>query len=159
MRKITQESRDAFIAGKPFRKDNMEVAVRPWQDQKHDSVILLLYGNPIARYNAGDRKLTTLQVCDGNHQAVTTKDRLNSLPGVRVNSVKERWFLNDQLWDGCWTYVMPAITVTRFTEGGAGRWWVECPGLPTAKFTREAAALAYAKVEQSNTGMPLRIAA
>lgn len=159
MRKITDESRNAFFAARPFKKGNMAVEIRPWQDQKHDSVILLLHGNPIARYDMGDATLATLQVCDGGWQTVTTKERLNSLPGVSVHQKNFQWYLNGEAWDGFWAYVTPAITVKSFDEAGARRWWVECPGLPTAKFTREAAALAYAKVEQSNTGMPLRVAA
>lgn len=160
MRKITNESRNAFLRAERFRKGNMAVEIRPWQDQKHDSVILLLHGNPIARYDMGDAALATLQVCDGGWQTVTTKDRLNSLPGVDVTQRKFKWYLNGAEWDGFWAYVTPAVIVKAFLEAkGRRSWWVELPGLPTATFTREEAAMAYAKVECSNTGMPLRIAA
>lgn len=160
MRKITEESRHAFLRAERFRKGNMAVEIRPWQDQKHDSVILLLHGNPIARYDMGDVALATLQVCDGGWQTVTTRDRLNSLPGVDVTQRKFKWFLNGAEWDGFWAYVTPAVTVKAFFEAkGRRSWWVELPGLPTATFTREEAAMAYAKVECSNTGLPLRVAA
>ena len=73
-----------------------------FQTDKDDSVILLLHGNPIAHYLVADR---VLYVCDGNHQTVTTKERLNGLPGVSVHQKAGQWYLNGEKWDGYWTKI------------------------------------------------------
>lgn len=101
-RKITTEAVAAFLKGNAFRCDNTRVEVRPFQREAHDSVILLLHGNPIARYLVADR---ALYVCDGNHQTNTTKERLNGLPGVRVHQKAGQWYLNGEKWDGYWTKI------------------------------------------------------
>lgn len=111
-RKITTAVVAAFLKGKAFRCDNTSVQVRPFQADKEDSVILVLFGNPIARYKVDDR---VLYVCDGNHQTVTTrprppktattKDRLNGLPGVSVHQKAGQWYLNGEKWDGYWTKI------------------------------------------------------
>jgi len=101
-RKITTEAVASFLNGKAFRCDNTCVEVRPFQCDKEDSVILVLFGNPIARYKVADR---VLYVCDGNHQTVTTKDRLNGLPGVSVHQKAGQWYLNGEKWDGYWTKI------------------------------------------------------
>ena len=101
-RKITTHAVEAFVKGQRFHRQNMEVQVRPFQTDKDDSVILLLHGNPIARYLVADR---VLYVCDGNHQTVTTKELLNGLPGVSVHQKAGQWYLNGEKWDGYWTKI------------------------------------------------------
>jgi hypothetical protein len=101
-RKITTCAIDAFLKGQPFRRQNMDVVVRPYQAEREDSVILLLHGNLIARYSVAGRDL---YVCDGNHQSNPTKDRLNGLPGVSVNQKDFTWYLNGTEWDGSWAHV------------------------------------------------------
>lgn len=101
-RKITTAAVAAFLKGKAFRFDNTSVQVRPFQADKEDSVILVLHGNPIARYKVADR---VLYVCDGNHQTNTTKERLNGLPGVSVHQKAGQWYLNGEKWDGYWTKI------------------------------------------------------
>lgn len=156
MRKITQESIDAFTSGVDFRKQNMSVEVRPFQgDSVLDSVILLLHGNPIARYVKASG-LSTLQVCDGNHQTVTTKDRLNGLPGVTVNQRKGDWYLNGVKWDGSWTFVGSQLVVKPFS---AAQWIVEYPHSADREpvFLPRAAAITFAHVEAANHGYKLVI--
>lgn len=104
MREITRKAIDAFLAGNPVKTSNTTVEVRPFQREDGDSVILKLHGNPIARYRVADR---ILWVCDGQHQTATTKDRLNGLPGVRVNQRNWDWYLNGVEWDGSWSFVGP----------------------------------------------------
>lgn len=103
-RKITTDAVEAFVNGQEYSRSNTRVEVRPFQREAHDSVILLLYGNPIARYTRTGG-LSTLQVCDGNHQTNTTKERLNGLPGVRVHQKAGQRYLNGVKWDGYWTKI------------------------------------------------------
>ena len=46
-----------------------------------------------------------LEITDAGLPTVTTKDRLNALPGVSINQKNGKWFLNGKLWDGKWTVV------------------------------------------------------
>lgn len=68
MRKITEEACAAFMAERPFRKDNTEVIVVGRE------VTLLLHGNPIARKH-GFR----VEVSSAGWKSNTTKERLNGL--------------------------------------------------------------------------------
>jgi len=119
VRKITHESIGAFMAGVEFRKANMTVEVRAWQAPSADLwVILSLHGNPIARYPVGNTR--DMLVCDGNHQSVTTKDRLNGIPGVDVYQHKYQWHLNGAVWNGSWAPATPGFDIKQ--EGT-----VDCP--------------------------------
>ena len=92
MRKITEQSREAFYSARPFKKANMEIKVLP------DVTIMLLHGNAIAyRYN--DHK-NTLKITNAGWQSNTTKERLNSLYGVDIYQRNFQWFLNGQIWNG-----------------------------------------------------------
>lgn len=101
-RKITTEAVNAFMNGQKFNKDNTTVEIRPFKLEDKESSILKLHGNVIARRTL-DGQL--LEVCDGNWQTNTTKERLNGIPGVCVCQRKGVWFLNGKEWDGSWTAV------------------------------------------------------
>ena len=101
-RKITTDAINAFMSARTFNRDNTSVEVRPFKDEKVDSVILKLHGNVIARRLVGSN---TIEVCDGNYPSNTTKERLNGLPGVSVCQRKGVWFLNGEEWDGSWKTV------------------------------------------------------
>lgn len=117
MRKITEAAVAAFLSGDEFSRDNTRVEVRPFQGSiALDNVILVLYGNPIARY-VKSQGVATLQVCDGNHQTNTTKERLNGLPGVSVNQKAGQWYLNGVAWDGYWTHVGDALKGAAYGDG------------------------------------------
>lgn len=92
-RKITEEAVSAFLSGETFGKGNTQV--------RHDGSrwLLVLHGNPIARYGADGR----VEVCDGGWQTHTTKERLNGIPGVSVHQSNSQWYLNGIEWDGEWT--------------------------------------------------------
>lgn len=159
MRKITEAARHAFLAGKPWRQGNTSVELRPWQQTPfpRDQVILLLHGNPIARYEVGDISLRSLRVCDGGWQTRTTAERLNGLPGVRVNQKAGQWYLNGEAWDGCWSTVVPQYTITEevvFDTKDTARWRVEYPGrvCPPVFFPTREAAEAFVAVEEANMG-------
>jgi len=47
-------------------------------------------------------ELGVLSVSNAGWASNTTKERLNGLPGVRVNQKNWNWYLNGQEWDGGW---------------------------------------------------------
>tara|TARA_R100001440_G_scaffold39562_2_gene59060 strand:- start:14007 stop:14303 length:297 start_codon:yes stop_codon:yes gene_type:complete len=92
MRKITIESVNAFMNARKFKKSNMEVVVLP------NVTMLKLFGNNIAyRYNNPER---TLSITTSGWKSVTTKERLNGIPGVNINQKNWVWYLNGEEWDG-----------------------------------------------------------
>ena len=93
MRKITQEAYQAFINKKPFKKSNTEVQVL----EDSGVVQLLLFDNTIAKQVGG-----ILSITSAGWPTNTTKERLNSLPGVHIQQRKGVWYLNDLFWDGTW---------------------------------------------------------
>lgn len=120
--------------------------MRRFQAEIVDSVILLLHGNPIARYPVGAWR--DLQVCDGGWTTVTTKDRLNGIPGVSVYQRKGAWFLNGVEWDGSWTPVYAQFNARERTDG---KWVVTRFGYGIEQvFNGEAEAKAYAVLANAN---------
>ncbi len=92
MRKITEESVDAFMNARKFKKANMEIEVLP------NVTVMKLHGNPIAfRYNDPER---TLSITDAGWSSNTTKERLNGIPNVSIQQTNWEWFLNGDKWDG-----------------------------------------------------------
>ena len=92
MRKITEESVNAFMNAEKFSKQNMLVEVLP------NVTILRLHGNAIAyRYNNPER---TLSITNCGWSTNTTKERLNGLPNVSIYQRLGTWYLNNQEWDG-----------------------------------------------------------
>jgi hypothetical protein len=96
MKQITKLMRDAFLDGKPFRRDNTEVRVTD------SSVSIYLFGNKIA--SRGKHSLATL-VTNCGWDTVTTKERLNALPNVRIHQKNYQWYLNGEQWSGAPTTV------------------------------------------------------
>jgi ABC-type antimicrobial peptide transport system ATPase subunit len=92
MRKITEESVDAFMNARKFKKANMEIEVLP------NVTVMKLHGNPIAfRYNDPER---TLSITDAGWSSNTTKEMLNGIPNVSIQQKNWEWFLNGDKWDG-----------------------------------------------------------
>ena len=92
MRKITNNSINAFMNAQPFNESNTEVKVLP------NVTVLTLFGNAIAyRYNDPER---TLSITNCGWETSTTKKRLNGIPCVNIQQKKGVWFLNGELWDG-----------------------------------------------------------
>ena len=92
MRKITSEAVDKFLSKTPFRKSNMSV------EESYGVYKLKLHGNTIATID----ELGVLSVSNAGWATNTTKERLNGIPGVRVNQKNWTWFLNGVEWDGNW---------------------------------------------------------
>ena len=92
MRKITEETVNAFNNSLPFKKANMEVEVLP------NVTIMKLHGNSIAfRYNDPER---TLSITNCGWKTNTTKERLNAIDGVKIYQKSGQWFLNGKEWGG-----------------------------------------------------------
>lgn len=92
MRKVTQNSVNAFLNARPFREGNTTVEV------KENVTILKLHNNPIAyKYNDPEK---TLSITNAGWESNTTKERLNALPNVSIKQVKGVWYLNGNVWDG-----------------------------------------------------------
>jgi hypothetical protein len=90
MRKITEQITSAFIAGSPLTNSNTST----------DGKTLFLHGNPIA---GRDEKGMWISNC--GWFSMTTKERLNGLPGVTVHQEKGKWYLNGTEWDGMKKYI------------------------------------------------------
>ena len=91
MSKIHQKVIDAFLEGKQCRIDNTMT----------NGSELFLFSNCIARKDGKNMQVTTAKF-----NTVTTRDRLNMLPGVWVRCRKGNLQINFQSewkdWDGEW---------------------------------------------------------
>ena len=87
MRKVTQNSINAFLARKSGTFDNTST----------DGDALFLFGNKIAEHRADGIYITT-----ADWASVTTKERLKGL-GADVYTRKHVLHLDDKPWDGSWT--------------------------------------------------------
>lgn len=98
MRKVTEQSIEAFNKGKAFKKSNTEVEVLP------NVTVLKLFGKEIAyRYNNPRR---TLSISDGGYGvSKTTSERLNGLEEVNLRIKQGEWLLNGKEWDGSITEI------------------------------------------------------
>lgn len=95
MRKITSEAVGRFLNRSEFKKSNMAVSI------EEGITYLKLHNNKIAAL-LGDGRMW---VSNAGWFSNTTKERLNGLPGVRVNQKNYRWFLNGNEWDGKPLYI------------------------------------------------------
>lgn len=90
MRQVTQKIVSAFLKGEKARCGNTST----------DGRFLSLHGNDIAtRLDDG----FMIETC--GWFTLTTKERLNGLPGVKINQKAGKWYLNGQEWDGKATFV------------------------------------------------------
>lgn len=93
MRKITQESVNAFMNWETFSKSNMQVRKETFW------YALSLHGNDIAMYNTEYR---TISISNAGWFSTTTKERLNGIPWVSIVQKKGTWYLNWVEWNGDW---------------------------------------------------------
>lgn len=93
-RKITNEAIAAFNQNRPFCKSNTCVMV------ESGTTFLMLFGSDIAIKENGVLKIT-----NAGWQTKTTMERLNALPGVRIQQKKGVWYLNGEIWDGSWKVI------------------------------------------------------
>lgn len=93
MRKITEEAIEAFMNNKRFKKRNTEVYKGEF------TTLLILFGNTIAYHHqySGDVEVT---IPNWLWNTRTTRERLNGIPGVCVQSIKGNLILNKRKWNG-----------------------------------------------------------
>ncbi len=99
MRQITNESVNAFISGRSFKKDNTVIVI----NEVTGNVSLLLYGNLIALLSGSELMI--------NHQGWktnTTKERLNGILNAynlpRLSVKKGVWYLGNEEFNGTKTF-------------------------------------------------------
>ena len=90
MRKITRDIVRAFESRNSLRIDN----------SRTDGQSIWLFNNRIA-----DLRADGLWITNSGWKSATTKERLNGLTGVHIQSVRGNWFLNGRAWDGEWINV------------------------------------------------------
>jgi hypothetical protein len=96
MRKITREIVAAFMNREERRISNSYT----------DGTTLYLHGNAIARHRCdGDIEVTT-----AGWNTVTTRERLNGIPGVNVFVRGGQLYLNHYKWNGDWVSPVPYST-------------------------------------------------
>lgn len=84
MRKVTEQIVAAFLAGRTKTVGNSHT----------DGSVLLLHGNAIAKRENGKLYIRT-----AGWATVTTRERLNGLPGVSVSQMHRRQYLNGKVWE------------------------------------------------------------
>lgn len=90
MRKITKEIVAAFMNHETKRIGNSHT----------DGTSLYLHGNEIAVHVMGGIEVTT-----AGWNTPATRERLNGLPGVRVNVKQGQLYLNDTPWNGTYCFI------------------------------------------------------
>ena len=101
MKKVTQKAIAAFLSNVGLKTGNTTVTIE--NDGSVGRVVYLrLHGNKIARKPIGS---PTFEISNAGWFSNTTKERLNSLPGVSIVQKNFEWFLNDNSWDGSWTII------------------------------------------------------
>jgi len=90
MRKVTKEAINALFAGKSYSNDNTSV----------ENGTVRLHNSSIIEIRHDGLYITT-----AGWNTPTTKERLNGLNGVHINTVKHQLMLNGVAWDGKWTKV------------------------------------------------------
>lgn len=92
MRKITTEAVNAFMNYKDYKNDNTEVIVN------HYGSYLRLHGNLIAVFNNNTcpDNPNKISVSLAGWNTMTTRERLNGIPGVSVGTRKGIAYLNGQ---------------------------------------------------------------
>ena len=93
MRKITEESVNAFLNKGTLNKQNMNV----FYDRYDQTSRMLLHNNCIATYDYDNNRLS---ISNCGWFSNTTKERLNALPNVNIYQKNYKWFLNGKEWDG-----------------------------------------------------------
>ena len=97
MKKITQNTINAFLNDDQIKIDNTQVIVNAnFGDPRTE---LYLFDNLIAQKRIGSR---TIQITNADWKSKTTKERLNALPGVSICQKKGDWYLNGNKWQGDW---------------------------------------------------------
>lgn len=90
MRKVTQQVCGAFRSGDKLKVSNTET----------DGRAIYLFGNKIA-----EKREDGLYITLAGWNSNTTRERLNGLAGVSINTKQGQAFLNGKEWGGEWIKV------------------------------------------------------
>lgn len=108
MRKITKAAINAFMNAQAYKSSNTEVKILP------NVTVLILHDNEIAyKYNDPAQ---TLSITNAGWKSNVTKERLNALPGVRIQQKKGVWYLNGNEWNGKLTDISYKTKVKFYKE-------------------------------------------
>lgn len=95
MRKVSTQASNALINNKAFKSSNTKVVL------EEGCTRLYLFDNLIATNSPEG-----LFIRNAGWFSMTTKDRLNSLPGVSIyQEGRNIWYLNGKRWDGSLTNI------------------------------------------------------
>lgn len=99
MSKISKDAARAFIRFEKFKRTNTAVVI---QDCPASGRIaqLYLHNNLIAMRRESEPQRNS--VTNAGWPTVTTRSRLNALPGIRATQRDADQYLNDAAWDGDW---------------------------------------------------------
>jgi hypothetical protein len=107
MRSITNESTNAFINGRAFKKANMKVEISATEKGMPCIISLLLHDNEIATLHTNER-IKKLYISDAGWQTNTTKERLNGVLDAynlpRLSQKKGVWYIGAEEFNGCKTF-------------------------------------------------------
>ena len=95
MRKITTAICSAFENGQALTMGNTHT----------DGQTLWLHGNGIARKRMAGQEVDGLYITLAGWNTNTTRERLNGLDGVKVNTKQGQAYLNGKEWDGEWAKI------------------------------------------------------
>ena len=98
MHKITQNTINVFMSNEEsdFKENN--TLVENWLNCK----VLVLHGNEIAKR---EKATGLIMVSHAGWPTVTTKERLNGIPGVSIQQKMGKWYLNGIEWGGEWVLI------------------------------------------------------
>ncbi len=91
MRKINQNSINAFMNAQEYREGNTKVSSSNW------NTYLYLHDNIIA---IKDKETDQIKITTAGWNTNTTKSRLNAISNVNITTKKGVMFLNGVEWDG-----------------------------------------------------------
>lgn len=110
MRKVTQSVSSAFIERK----------VKSVGNSVSTGSQYILHGNIIAEW-----RQQVLYITNAGWPSVTTRERLNALPGVSVTQRKHVQYLNGKPWDGKWTRMGTMAECQAADAERAAKWKAE----------------------------------
>ena len=93
MSKISDQAAEAFLNNYDYYNNNtsVESSTNPYL------TVMILHGSAIAI-----KDIEGFRITNAGWPTVTTKSRLNRLPGVHINQRNGQWYLNGNVWDGSW---------------------------------------------------------
>jgi len=108
MRQITQDAINAFMSDSNFKRSNTKVEVI--ENYKAKKTVLKLHGNTIAvrvtKRRTGDK---SIYLTNAGWSSVTTKERLNGIPGIDIYQKDFVWYINNKEWNGNWCKYNPSL--------------------------------------------------